>query len=231
VTVAITQSGPNPVIVWTDANGDLVGTELEIDGICNGTFTLSITDDNGCTFEETVTVSEPSEIIIDVVSPLFQNGYNVSEFEGNDGEIETDVSGGTPDYDYIWTGPTSIEDGMTSPIDLTAGTYVLTVTDANGCSKDTTIVLTQPDDLALPTGLSPNGDNANDTYVILGVAEHPVNTFKVFNRWGNIVYEKPNYNNEWDGRNNDGEDLPDGTYFVVFEASSRQFGTYVDLRR
>ena len=124
-----------------------------------------------------------------------------------------------------------IEDGEAMPSGLTAGSYVISITDANGCMKDSTIVLTQPDDLALPTGLSPNNDGANDAYVILGVSEHPDNTFVVFNRWGNIVYEKNNYNNEWTGTNTDGEELPDGTYFVVFTAGDREFATYVDLRR
>jgi gliding motility-associated-like protein len=131
----------------------------------------------------------------------------------------------------VWEGPTAIDDDVTDPDDLVAGQYTLTVTDANGCSKDTIIVLTAPDDLTLPTGLSPNGDGANDTYVILGISEYPNNMFKVFNRWGNLVYEKKNYANEWAGTNNANEPLPDGTYFIIFEASGRQFATYVDLRR
>jgi len=107
----------------------------------------------------------------------------------------------------------------------------MTLTDGNGCVKDTLFVLTQPDDLALPTGLTPNGDGANDTYVILGIDQYPANDFKVFNRWGNLIYEKTNYNNEWAGTNTDGEELPDGTYYAVFTASGREFATYVDLRR
>lgn len=231
VTIEITLSGPNPVIEWTNGDGEIIGSGLEITEICNGTFNLSIEDDNGCTYDETFVISEPTPITINGTSPLYDNVYNVSTFQGNDGSIETDVMGGTPGYEYIWNGPTPIEDGLTNPQDLPAGTYTLTVTDVNGCSLDTTIVLTGPDDLTLPTGISPNGDNANDTYVILGIDQYPVNTFKVFNRWGNLVYDFTNYNNEWDGRSSDGEDLPDGTYFVVFEASGRQFGTYVDLRR
>jgi gliding motility-associated-like protein len=97
--------------------------------------------------------------------------------------------------------------------------------------KDSIIVVTQPDDLTLPTGFSPNGDPYNETYVILGIDQHPNNTFIVFNRWGNIVYEVSGYNNEWAGTNQDGDDLPDGTYYVIFEADNRQFNSFVDLRR
>ncbi|WP_306640204.1 choice-of-anchor L domain-containing protein [Sanyastnella coralliicola] len=216
---------------WTDAEGNEVSTDEDIDGICNGTFTLSIEDASGCTGDGTFTVVEPDSITINGFSPILDSGYNVSEFGGNDGSIDTEVEGGTPGYTYEWSGPLTIEDGTEDPTDLVAGDYTLTIIDANGCVKDSIIVVTQPDDITLPTGVSPNGDNANDTYVILGIDQHPNNTFKVFNRWGNIVYEKQNYANEWNGVNSDGEDLPDGTYYVVFEADNRQFATYVDLRR
>jgi gliding motility-associated-like protein len=118
-----------------------------------------------------------------------------------------------------------------NPFDLPAGEFMLSITDENGCVKDTVIVLTQPDDLELTTGLSPNGDGMNDFYVIFGVAEHPDNTFKVFNRWGNLVYEISGYLDQWYGQNMSGENLSDGTYFIVFEADDRTFNSYVDLRR
>ena len=55
--------------------------------------------------------------------------------------------------------------------------------------------------------------------------------FKVFNRWGNLVYEKDSYLNEWFGQDMDGNTLSDGTYFVIFEGCGAKFNTYVDLRR
>lgn len=226
------QNGTGPYTYeWLDAVGTVVGTENTIEGICGGTFTLTVVDAEGCEQEANYAIIEPDSLTINGFSPLFDNGFNVSTFNGIDGSISTEVSGGTADYTLEWEGPTPIEDDTLNPSDLAAGQYVLTVTDANGCMKDTTIVLTAPDDLTLPTGISPNGDGANDTYVILGISEYPNNMFKVFNRWGNMVYEKKNYDNEWAGTNNDNEALPDGTYFVIFEASGRQFATYVDLRR
>ena len=231
VSVSV-QNGVAPYTYqWLDAAGSVVSTSNSIAQICEGSFTLLVTDADGCEQEATFSIAQPDSLTINGISPLFDNGFNVSTFNGNDGSISTEVTGGTPDYFLVWEGPTAIEDDVTDPNDLVAGQYTLTVTDANGCSKDTVIVLTAPDDLTLPTGISPNGDGANDTYVILGISEYPNNMFKVFNRWGNIVYEKQNYANEWAGTNNDNEALPDGTYFIIFEASERQFATYVDLRR
>ncbi|MFT4678474.1 MAG: gliding motility-associated-like protein [Flavobacteriales bacterium] len=217
-------------VVWTE-DGDKVGTGLTLDEICEGSFTASVLDVNGCSNSFDYVIIQPDSMTINGISPFYNNGYNVYEFEGNDGSLSTDVFGGTPGYTLVWDGPTSIGDDETESDGLTAGSYLLTVTDVNGCEKDTIIVLTQPDDLTLPTGLTPNGDGLNDFYVILGVAEHPNNTFIVFNRWGNIVYEKAGYNNEWYGQGKDDQALPDGTYYVIFEADDRSFNTFVDLRR
>ncbi|MDZ4751582.1 MAG: choice-of-anchor L domain-containing protein [Flavobacteriales bacterium] len=218
-------------ITWIDGNGNDVGSGSALNNLAAGTYTATWTDVNGCTGTETVSIGQPSEIIINGTSPLFDNGFNISVISGNDGSIDTDVQGGTPGYNYTWTGPATLSDTTAYPDNLPAGTYTLTVTDANGCSKDTTFILTQPETLDFPTGLSPNGDNQNDSYVIIGVEGFPNNTFKVFNRWGNLVYEKDGYANEWYGQNTDGEDLATGTYFVIFKAGEREFNSYVDLRR
>jgi gliding motility-associated-like protein len=70
-------------------------------------------------------------------------------------------------------------------------------------------------DLVIPGGFSPNRDGIDDKFNIL----KPSNTtikLQIFNRWGNIVYQNNNYQNEWDGRgigNMLGQDLPAGTYY------------------
>ncbi len=110
----------------------------------------------------------------------------------------------------------------------------------NGTCRDTAnlvIFLNDPaaciEDVELPTGFTPNNDGKNDYFVIKGIEEYADNTFEVYNRWGNRVYEKSGYSNEWDGVNQNGEPLPEGTYFIIFKI--RQIDlirkTYVDLRR
>jgi len=96
----------------------------------------------------------------------------------------------------------------------------------------------------MPTGITPNGDGLNDAFVIKGIGPS-VNPepgevqcdwledtkMRVINRWGSLVFEYDNYRNDWEGTNESGEDLPQGTYFVVFEALGESFSTYLDLRR
>ena len=70
--------------------------------------------------------------------------YQISCFEGNDGSISIVASGGTEVYSYLWnTGDT-----VPTITDLSAGTYSAIITDSNGCTKDTTFVLDDPEILA-----------------------------------------------------------------------------------
>ncbi|NNM16752.1 MAG: tandem-95 repeat protein, partial [Bacteroidia bacterium] len=74
----------------------------------------------------------------------------------------------------------------------------------------------------IPNAFSPNGDLIYDFWVIDGIENYPNNVLKIFNRWGNVVYEKKGYDNSWDGKANAGllvigDDLPDGTYYYVLD--------------
>jgi len=85
----------------------------------------------------------------------------------------------------------------------------------------------------MPTGLSPNGDGLNDQFVIQGIESCQEVTLRVFNRWGQVVFEMDDYDNSWSGTNRDGEDLPQGTYYILLTLhdSGSSVSGYVDLRR
>ncbi len=67
--------------------------------------------------------------------------------------------------------------------------------------------------------ITPNDDGKNDFFVfdilVQDAAEYPENEFLVFNRWGEIVYQDSPYLNDWNGTNNKGNDLPEGTYYFI----------------
>lgn len=120
---------------------------------------------------------------------------------------------------------------------LLPGITVFLWTMTNGvCSASDTVFVKYDIDceLQLPSAFSPNGDLYNDGYLIKGIEAYPKNIFRVFNRWGNEVYVKQNYvNTEWMGQNKNGDDLPEGTYFVILQITDKDItkNTYVDLRR
>jgi len=211
---------------WTGPGGDL-GSGNTISDLGPGAYTLSW-QDGACSGDETYNISEASALNIEITTSIYGD-YNISTPGGSDGSISVLVTGGSPEYAYDWT---PLNDAGNAISGLPAGTYPLTVTDANECKLDTVITLTEPSNIILPTGLSPNGDGFNDFYVIPGVLNCAGNpNFKVFNRWGSMVYESSNYANEWFGQDKSGGLLADGTYFIIFEGCTKELSTYVDLRR
>lgn len=140
------------------------------------------------------------------------------------------VSGGT----YAWSGPNGFVSAQQNPSVVAApqaafGTYSLTVT-AGGCSSAQSTVNVVSEScieyvLFIPQGFSPNGDGINDLFVIRNIAYYPENSFAVYNRWGNKVFEASPYRDTWDGKNSFGITtgdgvLPVGTYFYVFQADN-----------
>ncbi|TRX70924.1 Ig-like domain-containing protein [Carboxylicivirga sp. M1479] len=75
------------------------------------------------------------------------------------------------------------------------------------------------DELEVLEGFSPNGDGTNDFFVIGWLNQYDKVSFEVFNRWGNVVYRKDKYMNDWNGESNVGfsigDELPVGTYYYI----------------
>jgi gliding motility-associated-like protein len=102
------------------------------------------------------------------------------------------------------------------------GTYKKMLKNQFGC--DSLVVLTLDANptvhVNIPEGFSPNDDGINDTFVIQGIENYADNRIRIFNRWGNKVYEASPYRNNWDGRNHEGgnvgsDKLPVGTYYYL----------------
>ncbi len=104
-----------------------------------GTYNVTVTDFLGCTATLSVNVTEPDELMADASSEAVLCSGESS------GSIDLTVSGGTPGYTYDWDydGVGDNNDPQ-DPADLPAGTYSVTVTDANGCTATTTIDVTEP---------------------------------------------------------------------------------------
>ncbi|WP_343747567.1 gliding motility-associated C-terminal domain-containing protein [Fluviicola sp.] len=92
-------------------------------------------------------------------------------------------------------------------------------------------------DLIFADFFSPNSDGYNDQYIILNVLNYPTNTFKVFNRWGEMVYYASPYKNEWNGKTNQsgsmlGEDCSPGVYYFEFNDGTGNIATgHITLKR
>jgi gliding motility-associated-like protein len=102
---------------------------------------------------------------------------------------------------------------------------------------DTTMVTIHVKDLITPPELfTPNGDGDNDRYLIRGLERYPGNNFIVYNRWGNKVYEKTEYYDDWDGMANvrsaiGNKKLPVGVYYYILNYGGKEKSGALFLER
>jgi gliding motility-associated-like protein len=169
------------------------------------TFSATLTNQYGCDSTITYTVTA-------LPLPTVTVSDSVQIMEGETATIS--ASGGT---DYLWsTNQTNSQITVTPPA---TQYYYVTVSDINNCSvSDSVLVDVTPIpelEILVPTGFSPNGDGINDYFDIVNRNLFDVQTFNIYNRWGELVFNDPN--GKWDGTYK-GVKQPIGTYVFYVQA-------------
>lgn len=233
VVISATGGVPDYFFDWPDDIPD----EATQNNLPAGDYTVIVSDFNGCEETIDISISDPDSMVLELFSPVILGpDFNISYFMGNDGSIETEVTGGVEPYSFQWFGGGITSNGP-NPIGVEADSVCVIVTDANGCMVGDCIILTEPFELELPNGMSPNGDGLNDGLEIHGIEAFPNNVVKIFNRWGDEVFEKNGYQNsdQWRGESTAGGIVPDGTYFVILTVkdgeNERNLDAYLEVRR
>jgi gliding motility-associated-like protein len=150
---------------------------------------------------------------------------NFTITEGCDGANYTlDVVQDDPSNSlYAWFNAAGTEIGSGSSVVVTGGGIYELVVTQNGCSFSETInVLSTACAGEIQKGISANNDGMNDYF---DLENFNVKQLKIFNRYGTTVYSKDNYQNEWYGQSDDGNDLPDGTYYYMIDLADSQTKT------
>ncbi|MBI4648016.1 MAG: T9SS type A sorting domain-containing protein, partial [Bacteroidia bacterium] len=157
VVTDVSCNGDNDGAITFTASGGTAPYTYNPDSIFTnitaGTYNVTVTDFNGCTATATATVTEPAALTATITAQT-----NVSCNGGSNGTANLTLSGGTPGYNYIWnTGQTSQD-----LINIPAGIYCVTVSDANLCTATVCVTITQPSALTVSsvvTDVSCNGGN------------------------------------------------------------------------
>jgi len=111
-------------------------TSQNINNVNAGTYTLTVTDANGCTHNRVVVISQPAQALNSSISST----SNVNCFGNASGSINLSVNGGTSPYSYNWSNGSSTQNISA----LNAGVYTVVITDANGCTRSSVATITQP---------------------------------------------------------------------------------------
>jgi large repetitive protein len=114
-----------------------------------GTYTLEVSDDNGCFFTMDYDVASSDDIEVDaVVTNLDCSGLD-------NGAIDITITGGIPAYNILWVGPNGFNSSDEDLTGLAEGDYDLTVGDASGCTIDVTYTVSQPELLVVDATINP----------------------------------------------------------------------------
>ncbi|MEQ8705933.1 MAG: choice-of-anchor L domain-containing protein [Phaeodactylibacter sp.] len=145
--------------IWRN-EGALIGTDSVIAEVSAGTYTLELTDADGCLLTDSISIGEPDSIAYELLPfPASCSGLS-------DGGVEVTASGGTGTLIYSWS---DIGAGPEDRSDLGSGTYFLTITDDNNCTVADSFSVTQPEILLNTTETTPtqcNGDASGTATVI-----------------------------------------------------------------
>jgi hypothetical protein len=197
---AINVSGgiPGYTYLWNDNNQQTTATAS---GLCPGNYSVTITDQNGCS----KTITNIAINYSDSVPYFDAYSDDTTLYQGQTTQLHC-----IPDssiYQYNWTPSQNLSSStISNPIASPTSPifYVATITDQNGCSVIDTVnlevdvVICGEPEVFIPNAFSPNNDGQNEVLYVRGNAIKTM-LLRVYDRWGELVFESTNKNTGWNG--------------------------------
>ena len=175
VNVFVEEGNPSYTFTWSNGSSNQNIANLPV-----GTYTLTVSDINGCETSETYDINEPTALTNSVVAS--------ADLGNNEGSIDLSVSGGTPSYTFDWSNGQSTEDLN----GLNAGIYDVLITDLNGCTQSVIVVIIDEPTATVSTNLDfemnvyPNPSYGDTKVTWKGEGTE----LKVYNQMGGLVLSK-----------------------------------------
>ncbi len=213
-TASVGGGTPPLSFLWNDPQGQTGATAT---GLCPGTYSVLVTDDNGCTTMDSVTVNYSSYI-----PPLNATASSTVIYQGQPVQLNATYYGtGT----YTWSPASYLNNaGVYNPVSTTPGeiTYVVVYTDPLGCENTDSVTIQVREvtciepEIFIPNAFTPNGDGRNDILYVRGPTIREL-LLRIYNRWGEKVFETTTPGTGWDGTYQGKPVLP-GVYDYYLEA-------------
>ncbi len=222
---------------WSDQSGIIVSggstATPQVRGI--GKYYVQITDLYGCSAIDSVSIGLYIQVqaVNDTTSTLVNTSVDINVLRNDipQGDLNPKtITIVTPPGNGVATITTdSVITYMPNQYYVGQDNFVYAVCNYfNECDEAVVLVMIRDESLVVPNAFSPNGDGYNDYFVIKGLGGYERVSFKVFNRWGGLVYESSNYgigdgkDGFWDGKVNRGirvgnGDVPPGTYYYILD--------------
>jgi gliding motility-associated-like protein len=201
---------------WIPSGG--TASSVSVSPTTSTTYSVIITDAQGCTFTSTgVTINvSPTPVAAFSATPSSTTPNTPVNFTDlstiNVGSISC----------WSWTfgdgSPVSVLQNPTHTYAM-PGTYNVCLIICGQACPDTICYNyeVQPTEVIAPNVITPNGDGKNDTLVFRNLEYFPNSVLRIYNRWGSLVYDSPNYQNDWTGGK-----VSDGTYYYVLYITEKQ---------
>ncbi len=246
VTIEATVLPMSPTYSYEWRHGSTgIGTEASVvvSSCFSTTYEVIATDENGCTQTDSVFLNVTNGFTINKIN-YFNLSQNTTEiFEGQEMgfSVTTDPTV-LPGANYEWyfngqlvgTTTDSIFESIHAPEVDSDSLFKLKViiTSSEGCQlSDSILVNILNNPVEMPNAFSPNNDGTNDRFFPVTKVPITVLEFKIWNRWGDLVYDNEDGIDGWDGQQKS-EDSPSDVYvyFVVFEISGGTEGAQKPLK-
>lgn len=199
---------PSFTYAWTGTNDQT----LDLTGLEPGSYSLTVTDANGCTVEfGPITLDAPQ-------APTAAFTFSPTEPSTGDLVEFNNTSLGTNPLTFVWNIENElIQTENVSHVFEQEGAYFiqLNVIDANGCVDSVIVSISVYGQLIVPNVITANGDNINDAFIIEGLKSDAI--LQIFNRWGELVFESIDYQNDWKGIDRSGLELIEGVYTYLLQ--------------
>jgi gliding motility-associated-like protein len=203
-------------LMWQNSFGNNLDNDDSLDVTSSGIYTLTATNffTNGTNGSCSATSAPERSIAISVsVNGVIAKPPVIKEGESSILQVQ-----GIGD-EFQWFDEENVFMGSGESITVNPESTTIYTVQAvvASCAASDTVRVDVRELVSIPHAFSPNGDNTNDTWSIDGMDSYPEAVVRIYNRWGNRVYETRNYaQNEWNGTHK-GTDAPVGTYYYVIE--------------